>query len=124
MERIIDLNEYHSRDQADLAHIPLHVKPFVHQDIKSVDLAFKDHNNLEYWCGYTFIKSVPLSLKHEIMPISTNETMGVILFINTPESLRLLVQDLRNNFHLITDTGQTISIKKSIREILDTLRTK
>ncbi|MEH6401742.1 MAG: hypothetical protein V7750_00115 [Sneathiella sp.] len=124
MERIIDLKEYHTREQVDLARTSLYVKPLTHQHINEIELNFKDQSELDYWCGYTFIKTVPVSLVHEIIPISTNETIGVILFLNTSESLRLLVQDLRSNFHLITDTGQTISIKKTIEEILDTLRRK
>jgi|GEM_PF-3334736 len=122
MESIIDLNEYQIREQADSAHAFLLVKPLTDQHIETIETTYKNHSNLCHWCGYAFIENIPASLENEILSISANETIGALLFLNTPELLHLLVQDVHNNFHLITESGQTISIKKTLGEILVTLR--
>ncbi|MBL4739732.1 MAG: hypothetical protein JKY12_01990 [Sneathiella sp.] len=122
MERIIDINEYQIREQADSSRAFLRIKPFTAHHTQLIKTIFKNYSDLSYWCGYTFIENVPVSLENEIIPISTNERTGVVLFLNTSETLHLLFQDVQDNFHLITESGQTISIKKNLEELLIILR--
>ena len=121
MESIINLKEYQIREQADSTHAFLLIKPLTDQHIDTIENTFRNHSNPN-WCGYAFIENIPASLENEIFSINTNVIIGVLLFLNTSELFHLLIQDARNNFHLMTETGQTISIQTSLEEILVILR--